>query len=133
MLIVSGLFYLAFRRLLPLIGIVIILCLSAIVALALGMLIFHQLNVVAIGFFSILAGVGVDFSLLLFGRYQQARRTGAPHGDAVFAAVRDIGAAIFYVVVTTAIGFLVLKFSQSSGLRSSGHWSRSVWASPACS
>src|SRR5208337_1025052 len=104
-LIVSGLFYLAFRRLLPLIGIVIILCLSAIVALALGMLIFHQLNVVAIGFFSILAGVGVDFSLLLFGRYQQARRTGAPHGDAVFAAVRDIGAAIFYVVVTTAIGF----------------------------
>ena len=119
-LIVSGLFYLAFRRLLPLIGIVIILCLSAIVALALGMLIFHQLNVVAIGFFSILAGVGVDFSLLLFGRYQQARRTGAPHGDAVFAAVRDIGAAIFYVVVTTAIGFLVLKFSQSSGFAELG-------------
>ena len=118
--IVSGLFYLAFRRLLPLIGIVMILCLSAIVALALGMLIFHQLNVVAIGFFSILAGVGVDFSLLLFGRYQQARRTGALHGDAVFAAVRDIGAAIFYVVVTTAIGFLVLKFSQSSGFAELG-------------
>jgi predicted RND superfamily exporter protein len=97
-----------------------ILCLSAIVALALGMLIFRQLNVVAIGFFSILAGVGVDFSLLLFGRYQQARRTGAPHGDAVFAAVRDIGAAIFYVVVTTAIGFLVLKFSQSSGFAELG-------------
>src|SRR5580692_4842889 len=78
-LIVSGLFYLAFRRLLPLIGIVMILCLSAIVALALGMLIFRQLNVVAIGFFSILAGVGVDFSLLLFGRYQQARRNSATH------------------------------------------------------
>ena len=29
--------------------------------------------------------------------------------------MRDIGAAIFYVIVTTAIGFLVLKFSQSSG------------------
>lgn len=74
--IVSGLFYVAFRRLLPLVGIVLILCLSALVALALGMLIFHELNVVAIGFFSILAGVGVDFSLLLFGRYQQARRAG---------------------------------------------------------
>src|ERR1700736_5918456 len=49
--IVSGLFYVAFRRLLPLIGIVFILCLSALVALALGMLIFHELNVVAIGFF----------------------------------------------------------------------------------
>jgi predicted RND superfamily exporter protein len=119
-LIVSGLFYLAFRRLLPLIGIVLILCLSAVVALALAMLIFDQLNVVAIGFFSILAGVGVDFSLLLFGRYQQARRTGASHNDAVFVAVRDIGAAIFYVVVTTAIGFLVLKFSQSSGFAELG-------------
>jgi predicted RND superfamily exporter protein len=113
--IVSGLFYVAFRRFLPLIGIVLILCLSALVALALGMLIFHELNVVAIGFFSILAGVGVDFSLLLFGRYQQARRASQSHEDAVFVAVRDIGAAIFYVVVTTAIGFLVLKFSQSSG------------------
>jgi uncharacterized protein len=113
--IVSGLFYVAFRRFLPLIGIVLILCLSALVALALGMLIFHELNVVAIGFFSILAGVGVDFSLLLFGRYQQARRTGQSHEEAVFVSVRDIGAAIFYVIVTTAIGFLVLKFSQSSG------------------
>src|ERR1700722_1971766 len=113
--IVSGLFYVAFRRFLPLIGIVSILCLSALVALALGMLIFHELNVVAIGFFSILAGVGVDFSLLLFGRYQQARRTGQSHEQAVFVSVRDIGAAIFYVVLTTAIGFLVLRFSQSSG------------------
>ena len=113
--IVSGLFFVAFRRFLPLIGIVLILCLSALVALALGMLIFHELNVVAIGFFSILAGVGVDFSLLLFGRYQQARRAGQSHEEAVFVSVRDIGAAIFYVIVTTAIGFLVLKFSQSSG------------------
>ena len=113
--IVSGLFYLAFRRFLPLIGIVLILCLSALVALALGMLVFHELNVVAIGFFSILAGVGVDFSLLLFGRYQQARRANRSHEEAVFVAVRDIGAAIFYVIITTAIGFLVLKFSQSSG------------------
>lgn len=113
--IVSGLFYVAFRRFLPLIGIVLILCLSALVALAFGMLVFHELNVVAIGFFSILAGVGVDFSLLLFGRYQQARRAGQSHEEAVFVSVRDIGAAIFYVILTTAIGFLVLKFSQSSG------------------
>jgi uncharacterized protein len=118
--IVSGLFYVAFRRFLPLIGIVLILCLSALVALALGMLVFHELNVVAIGFFSILAGVGVDFSLLLFGRYQQARRAGQSHEDAVFVSVRDIGAAIFYVIVTTAIGFLVLKFSQSSGFAQLG-------------
>ena len=115
--IVSGLFYVAFRRFLPLIGIVLILCLSALVALALGMLVFHELNVVAIGFFSILAGVGVDFSLLLFGRYQQARRAGQSHEEAVFVSVRDIGAAIFYVIVTTAIGFLVLEVQSKFRVR----------------
>ena len=119
-LIVCGLFYLAFRRFLPLIGIVLVLCLSALVALAVGMLVFHELNVIAIAFFSILVGVGVDFSLLLFGRYQQARRIGQSHEQAVFASVRDTGAAIFYVIITTAIGFLALKFSQSAGFGQMG-------------
>ncbi len=119
-LIVSALFFLAFRRFLPLLGIVLILGLSALVSLALGMLIFRDLNMVAIGFCSILVGLGVDFSLLLFGRYLQARRTGDDHARAVFVAVRDIGAAVFYVVVTTAIGFLVLGFSKSSGFAQLG-------------
>jgi predicted RND superfamily exporter protein len=119
-LIVSGLFFLAFRRFFPLLGIVLILGLSALVSLALGMLIFRNLNMIAIGFCSILVGLGVDFSLLLFGRYLQARRTGGDHGQAVFVAVRDIGAAVFYVVVTTAIGFLVLGFSKSSGFAQLG-------------
>jgi predicted RND superfamily exporter protein len=113
--IVCGLFYLAFRRFLPLIGIVLVLCLSALAALAVGMLVFHELNVIAIAFFSILVGVGVDFSLLLFGRYQQARRIGQSHEESVFVSVRDTGAAIFYVIITTAIGFYVLKFSRSAG------------------
>jgi predicted RND superfamily exporter protein len=113
--IVSGLFYVAFRRFLPLLGICLTLILSALVSLALGMLIFKSINVIAIGFFSILVGLGVDFSLLLFGRYQQARRIGEGHAKAVFCSVRDIGAAIFYVVCTTAIGFLALNFSKSAG------------------
>jgi uncharacterized protein len=119
-LIVSALFYLAFRRFLPLVGICLILCLSAIVAIALGILFFGGLNVIAIAFFSILVGLGVDFSLLLFGRYQQARRGGAAHAEAVFVSVRDIGAAIFYVVCTTAIGFLILNLSKSSGFAQLG-------------
>ncbi|MBV9488429.1 MAG: MMPL family transporter [Verrucomicrobia bacterium] len=119
-LIVSGLFYLAFRRFLPLVAIVLILGLSALSALALGMLVFRNLNMIAIGFCSILVGLGVDFSLLLFGRYLQARRAGDDHARAVFVSVRDIGAAVFYVVVTTAIGFLALSFSKSSGFAQLG-------------
>src|SRR5580704_2002851 len=118
--IVSGLFYIAFRRFLPLLGICLTLILSALVSLALGMLIFKSINVIAIGFFSILVGLGVDFSLLLFGRYQQARRVGDEHAKAVFYSVRDIGAAIFYVVCTTAIGFFALNFSRSAGFAQLG-------------
>src|SRR6201987_5809235 len=55
--IVSGLFYVAFRRFLPLLGICLTLILSALVSLALGMLIFKSINVIAIGFFSILVGL----------------------------------------------------------------------------
>ena len=118
--IVSGLFYVAFRRFLPLLGICLTLILSALVSLALGMLIFKSINVIAIGFFSILVGLGVDFSLLLFGRYQQARRAGEDHARAAFCSVRDIGAAIFYVVCTTAIGFFALNFSKSAGFAQLG-------------
>ena len=118
--IVSGLFYVAFRRFLPLLGICLTLILSALVSLALGMLFFKSINVIAIGFFSILVGLGVDFSLLLFGRYQQARRAGEGHARAVFCSVRDIGAAIFYVVCTTAIGFFALNFSKSAGFAQLG-------------
>ncbi|MBV9999783.1 MAG: MMPL family transporter [Verrucomicrobia bacterium] len=119
-LIVSGLFYLAFRRFLPLVAICLILGLSALSALAMGMLVFRNLNMIAIGFCSILVGLGVDFSLLLFGRYLQARRAGDDHARAVFVSVRDIGAAVFYVVVTTAIGFMALSFSKSSGFAQLG-------------
>ncbi|MBV8098489.1 MAG: MMPL family transporter, partial [Verrucomicrobia bacterium] len=118
--IVSALFYVAFRRFIPLLGICATLILSALVSLALGMLIFKSINVIAIGFFSILVGLGVDFSLLLFGRYQQARRAGEGHVRAVFCSVRDIGAAIFYVVCTTAIGFFALNFSKSAGFAQLG-------------
>jgi uncharacterized protein len=118
--IVSALFYVAFRRFIPLLGICATLILAALVSLALGMLFFKSINVIAIGFFSILVGLGVDFSLLLFGRYQQARRAGEGHAQAVFCSVRDIGAAIFYVVCTTAIGFFALNFSKSAGFAQLG-------------
>ena len=65
---VSVLFFIAFRRLLPLAGICLVLALSALVSLALGMLILRNLNMIAIGFCSILVGIGVDFSFLLYGR-----------------------------------------------------------------
>ena len=55
-----------------------IMLLSCLVALALGLLIFGKLNMVTVGFSAILVGLGVDFAILIFGRYQQARHAHVP-------------------------------------------------------
>src|SRR5258708_17118318 len=68
--IVTRLFSLSFPRFLPLLGICLTLILSALVSLALGVLFFNSINVIALGFFSILVGLAFDFSPLLFLSYQ---------------------------------------------------------------
>ncbi len=76
--LVSLIFFAGFRRWIPLLGMGFSLLLSCLVALALGLLIFRRLNMVTVGFCAILVGLGVDFAILMFGRYQQARIDNEP-------------------------------------------------------
>src|ERR1700716_2678841 len=92
----SGVFYAGFRRWLPLLGMGISLLLCCLVALAAGLLIFHELNMVTVGFCAILIGLGVDFAILVFGRYQQARDDGEDHTQAVDLAIKNLGRAVFF-------------------------------------
>src|SRR5260370_327350 len=71
-LLVGIIFFIGFRRWLPLLGMGFSLLLSCLVALAAGLLVFGRLSMVAVGFCAILFGLGVDFAILIFGRYQQA-------------------------------------------------------------
>src|SRR6266404_9907685 len=119
-LLVSGVFYAGFRRWLPLLGMGISLLLCCLVALAAGLLIFHELNMVTVGFCAILIGLGVDFAILVFGRYQQARDEGADHPTAVAEAVKNLGQAIFFGALTTAVGFLALILAGSRGFTQLG-------------
>ena len=89
-------------------------------AFAIGCLLFDNLNMVAISFCSILAGLGDDFSLLLYNRYLQARAHHEDHERAIATAVRDVGRGILYVSFTTGAGFLALLFSGSSGFAQLG-------------
>src|SRR5207302_9621107 len=82
-LLVGIIFFVGFRRWVRLLGMGFSLLLSCLVALALGLLIFQRLNMVTVGFCSILIGLGVDFAMLIFGRYQQARNDGEQHQQAV--------------------------------------------------
>jgi uncharacterized protein len=119
-LLVSGVFYIGFHRWLPLMGMGLTLLLCCLVALATGLLIFHQLNMVTIGFCAILIGLGVDFAILVFGRYQQARDEGTDHPAAVSETIQGLGKAIFFGALTTAVGFMALMLAGSQGFTQLG-------------
>ncbi len=119
-ILVGGVFWIGFRRWLPLLGMGFSLLLCCLVALAAGLLIFGELNMVTVGFCAILIGLGVDFAILIFGRYQQARDDGHDHPTAVSEAIRNLGRAIFFGALTTAVGFLALLLSNSGGFTQLG-------------
>ena len=114
-LLVGIIFFIGFRRWLPLLGMGFSLLLSCLVALAAGLLIFGRLSMVAVGFCAILVGLGVDFAILIFGRYQQARFDGEEYQQAIATSVAKLGRAVFFGALTTAVGFLALILSGSMG------------------
>ena len=118
--LVSVIFFLGFGRWIPLIGMGFALLLSCLVALASGLLIFGRLNMVTVGFCAILVGLGVDFAILMYGRYQQARTDGEAHAQAISTALQKIGRAVFYGALTTAVGFMALCLSGSLGFSQLG-------------
>ena len=74
------------------------------------------LPVVALGI-----GIGVDYGIYIFARLQSALRAGAYFDDAMFAALKDAGAAVVFTGLTLAIGvstwiFSSLKFQADMGL-----------------
>lgn len=120
LLAVTGLFWFSFRQIVPLIGLSIILAASALVALAIGSLVFAQLNLIAIGFCSILFGLGDDFGLLLIERFRVERRAGHDFESAVQTAIAKLMPGILWVAATTSIGFLALALSGSIGFSQLG-------------
>ncbi len=112
-LLVGTIFFVGFRRWLPLLGMAVCLLLSCLVALTLGQLLFGRLSMISVGFCAILVGLGVDFAILTVGRYQQARSDGEPHRQAIATSIAKLGRAVFFGALTTAVGFLALVLSGS--------------------
>src|SRR5437764_5412784 len=75
---------------------------------------------VAVGSCAILVGLGVDFAILIFGRYQQARIDGEQYQSAIATSVAKLGRAVFFGALTTAVGFLALILSGSMGFSQLG-------------
>ena len=111
--LVGTIFFIGFRRWLPLVGMAFCLLLSCLVALTAGQLLFGRLSMISVGFCAILVGLGVDFAILTIGRYHQARTDGEPRQQAIATSVAKLGRAVFFGALTTAVGFLALALSGS--------------------
>jgi len=118
--LVSGVFYVGFRRVRPLLAILGVLVLCCLGAVAAGILFFQRLNLVTIGLCSILVGLGVDFGMLLYGSYQASRHCGLDHHEATAASAHQIGRGIVFGASTTAAAFLSLLLSESLGFAQLG-------------
>jgi uncharacterized protein len=119
--LVAAIFYAGFPRMLSaLIGMAFCLLLSCLVALTTGQLLFGELSMISVGFCAILVGLGVDFAILIIGRYHQARTDGESHQQAIATSIAKLGRAIFFGALTTAVGFLALLLSGATSFAELG-------------
>ncbi len=119
-LLVSGVFWIGFRRFRPLLGIMHVLLVCCVVAVALGACVFHELNMITIGLCSILIGLGVDFGMMLYAIYEAERDSGHDHESAIRQALIAQGRAVIFGAITSAAAFVSLIRSGCPGFEQLG-------------
>jgi predicted exporter len=108
--IIAILFWLAHRRVKPMLWLLTLLALILAGTLALGGLIYGAINVVSMGFAAILLGLAVDYAVV---HYQEA----LAHPDLSVPEIRSaIAPSIFWAATTTISAFLVLNLGGLPGL-----------------
>src|SRR3954451_22431475 len=108
--VIAILFYLTHRRWRPLLWLLVLLILILAGALALGGFFYGTLNVVSLGFASILLGLAEDFGIVL---YQESRI----HPNLSIKKIRrEAAPGIFWSALTTSGAFLLLILSVLPGL-----------------
>jgi predicted exporter/lauroyl/myristoyl acyltransferase len=113
-LIIAVLFWLAHRRVKPMLWLLALLALILGATLAMGGLIFGTVSIISMGFAAILLGLAVDYAVV---HYQEAL---AQPELSVPEIRRAIAPSIFWAAVTTISAFLVLNFCGLPGLAQLG-------------
>ncbi len=112
--VIAILFWIAHRRLKPLLWLMILLGLILVGTLGLGGLVFGTINIISMGFAAILLGLSVDYALV---HYQEA--IGRP--DLSIPQVRRaIAPGVAWAAITTVTAFLSLNAAGLPGLAQLG-------------
>ncbi len=114
LVLICLLFWGAHRRFRPLLWLILFLLLILVGTLAIGGLIFRDLNVVSAGFAAILLGLGVDYGLVLY------QELSVNPTEPARELRRKVGPSIGWAALTTAAAFFVLNWSGLPGIAQLG-------------
>ena len=79
-----------------------------------------ELNSATSGFSALLVGLGIDFTIVTYGRYLEGRLSGLPPGEALDAMAAHTGPAVVLGAVTTVGTFYAFLATRFTGLREFG-------------
>jgi predicted RND superfamily exporter protein len=114
------LFLLAFRRAAAVLYAAVPMAIAVVVTFAVGAMAFGTLSSAAGGFAALLAGLGIDFITVFYGRYVEERRRGESTDEALYAAIRTSLPGIAVAAVTTSITFYAFFFTDFRGMSQMG-------------
>ena len=116
LVLVVILFTLAFGR--PTAAVIAFVPLMAGLVLTFGFaaLALNKLNSATSAFAALLIGLGIDFIIVLYGRYLEERKGGATHRDAILAMGNHTAVGVLLGAVTTAATFYAFLKSEFRGL-----------------
>ena len=107
-ILIHALFFIFYRRFIPIIWLVLCLALTFTITLTLGSLIYKDLGATSVGFAAILVGLAVDYGFVI---YQESLK----HGSDPKPLRRKLAYSIGWAAVTTAAVFVGLRLSSLPG------------------
>ena len=111
---------LLFRQLIGSLFITLPLVMSLTWTFGVTYLVIGSLNMITVGLFAILFGLGIDFGIHIFARYREARRRGMDIEQALTETVQHTGKALATTAFTTSIAFYSLLLTDFKGFSEFG-------------
>lgn len=116
LVVVLGIFYAAYRRLLPTLLIPLILLFGVVFSLGTAGLFLSSIHIVSFAFTALITGIGTDYSIHIYDRFHTERAAGKETAEALRLAMLDTGHGVFTAAITTGIPFLALMLSEVRAL-----------------
>ena len=116
LVVVLGIFFAAYRRLLPTLLIPLILACGVTFALGTAGLFLHSIHIISFAFTALITGIGTDYSIHIYDRFHTERAAGMDTEGALRLALLDTGHGVFTAAVTTGVPFLALMISDVRAL-----------------